>query len=323
MRTNPFSLFFVVTALGIMRFSAAAAATTPPAPPPIRVVVRAFDNLNEEPSLKRLELRDHLARLVEEDLRALPYIQILPRPKPGFLSRNAEFIVRGDYLTLANGRSRLSARLLGRDGSAVATWSEEAASWRALTSQRHDTDPEEASGRQRSPVRALTARIAQELLRQYTLRQLDALRGSPHAVVASMRLEPRKEAYLNGERVSIIITPEEACHVTALHVRAGNDVRLICPAPDQEDGAARAKREYVVGGRALPIQSIQPWGAEESRVLIFLTREPLVLSPERRNARAPEEQLRLLQALVEALNALPADRWSDREMALRILTPSP
>ncbi len=322
MRTNPFSLFLVVTALGMMRLSAAAAATSP-APPPIRVVVRAFDNLNEEAPLKKLDLRNHLARLVEEELRARPYIQILPRPKPGFFSRDAEFIVRGDYLTLANGGARLSVRILGRDSSTVAAWSEEAASWRTLASPSHASDADEASGKQQSPVRALTARIAQELLRQYTLRQLDALRGSPHAVVASIRLEPRKEAYLHGEQVSIVITPEEACYVTALHVRAGNDVRLICPASDQEDGAARAKREYILGGRALPVQSLQPSGAEESRVLIFLSREPLALSPELRNARTSEEQLGLLQALVEALNALPADRWSDREMALRFLAPSP
>ena len=45
-------------------------------------------------------------------MRALPYIQIPPRPKPGFFSRDAEFIVRGDYLTLANGGARLSVRIL-------------------------------------------------------------------------------------------------------------------------------------------------------------------------------------------------------------------
>ena len=302
--------------------------------PALRLAVCAFETQNADPRLKAEDQRTFLAKLVEERLKELPYVRIVPRPEPGRFPGDVDFALCGEYLPLVNGRYRLSMRLLAHDRSAVASWSDEAFSWRSLIMDSRDLPKEEreemepgdrqALDDRRALVTAMTLDVSQELRRQHVLREIEDLRGTPAACRAAVALSPegKKSTYRTGEMVEVQVTPEKECRVTVLHVRAGGSMRLVCPSRYQDATAAKAGEKFAVSARALAIRAVSPVSPEETRLRIFLTREPLNLGGIQ-IPRTPEEQLALATALRDALKALPVGSWSDFEVPLKIETPNP
>ena len=120
--------------------SLAAPLAAAPSAPGLRVAVAAFENRSPDPRVKS-DQSSYLARMVQERLGALSGVQVLPRPKQGAFPKDADYLVRGDYLALANGHYCLSLRLVEGDGGVIGAWADEAPSWRAMIMDSRDLSP--------------------------------------------------------------------------------------------------------------------------------------------------------------------------------------